>query len=53
VVRLLKAYRTEGRVGLISKRRSRSGNRRKPEVGSHQGAVDRPNFGGREAARSA
>jgi hypothetical protein len=30
VFRLLKAYRTEGAVGLISKRRGRSGNRRKP-----------------------
>ncbi|MBV8505355.1 MAG: ISNCY family transposase [Alphaproteobacteria bacterium] len=32
VFRLLKAYRTEGPVGLISKRRGRVGNRRKPET---------------------
>jgi hypothetical protein len=32
VFRLLKAYRTEGRAGLISKRRGRSSNRRKPEA---------------------
>jgi hypothetical protein len=31
VFRLLKAYRTEGPTGLISKRRGRRGNRRKPE----------------------
>jgi len=30
VFRLLKAYRTEGPAGLISKRRGRPGNRRKP-----------------------
>ena len=30
--RLLKAYRTEGPAGLISKRRGRSSNRRKPEA---------------------
>src|SRR5260370_15345770 len=33
VFRLLKAYRTEGPAGLISKRRGRSSNRRKPEAG--------------------
>ena len=32
VFRLLKAYRSEGPAGLISKRRSRSSNRRKPEA---------------------
>jgi len=32
VSRLLKAYRTEGPAGLISKRRGRSSNRRKPEA---------------------
>ena len=32
VYRLLKAYRTEGPAGLISKRRGRSSNRRKPEA---------------------
>jgi hypothetical protein len=32
VFRLLKAYRTEGPTGLISKRRGRPGNRRKPEA---------------------
>src|SRR5580693_3600397 len=32
VYRLLKAYRTEGPGGLISKRRGRSSNRRKPEA---------------------
>src|SRR6202049_2163253 len=32
VFRLLKAYRTEGPAGLISKRRGRSSNRRKPEA---------------------
>jgi len=32
VFRLLKAYRTEGAAGLISKRRGRSSNRRKPEA---------------------
>jgi hypothetical protein len=32
VFRLLKAYRTEGPTGLISKRRGRSSNRRKPEA---------------------
>ena len=31
VFRLLKAYRTEGATGLISKRRGRPSNRRKPE----------------------
>ena len=31
VFRLLKAYRTEGATGLISKRRGRRSNRRKPE----------------------
>ena len=31
VFRLLKAYRSEGRTGLISKRRGRRSNRRKPE----------------------
>src|SRR3974377_1962020 len=31
VVRLLKAYRAEGATGLISKRRGRRSNRRKPE----------------------
>jgi len=32
VFRLLKAYRTEGPAGLISKRRGRASNRRKPEA---------------------
>ena len=32
VYRLLKAYRTEGPAGLISKRRGRSSNRRKPDL---------------------
>ena len=32
VFRLLKAYRTEGAMGLISKRRGRCSNRRKPEA---------------------
>src|ERR1700751_2470632 len=32
VFRLLKAYRTEGATGLISKRRGRRSNRRKPEA---------------------
>jgi hypothetical protein len=32
VFRLLKAYRTEGATGLISKRRGRRGNRRKPDT---------------------
>ena len=32
VFRLLKAYRTTGPTGLISKRRGRSSNRRKPEA---------------------
>ena len=32
VFRLLKAYRTEGPTGLISKRRGRRSNRRKPEA---------------------
>jgi hypothetical protein len=32
VFRLLKAYRIEGSTGLISKRRGRRGNRRKPEA---------------------
>ena len=32
VFRLLKAYRSEGPAGLISKRRGRSSNRRKPEA---------------------
>ena len=32
VFRLLKAYRTEGPTGLISKRRGRLSNRRKPEA---------------------
>jgi predicted DNA-binding protein (UPF0251 family) len=32
VFRLLKAYRTEGATGLISKRRGRPSNRRKPEA---------------------
>src|ERR1700676_2322426 len=32
VFRLLKAYRTEGRAGLISKRRGRPSNRRKPKA---------------------
>ena len=32
VFRLLKAYRAEGPAGLISKRRGRRGNRRKPEA---------------------
>jgi predicted DNA-binding protein (UPF0251 family) len=31
VFRLMKAYRTEGATGLISKRRGRPSNRRKPE----------------------
>jgi Winged helix-turn helix len=32
VFRLLKAYRRDGPTGLISKRRGRSSNRRKPEA---------------------
>ena len=32
VFRLLKAYRTEGPTGLISKRRGRRSNRRRPEA---------------------
>jgi hypothetical protein len=32
VFRLLKAYRTEGPAGLISRRRGRASNRRKPEA---------------------
>jgi len=32
VLRLLKAYRTEGPAGLISKRRGRASNRREPEA---------------------
>ena len=32
VFRLLKAYRTEGATGLISKRRGRRSNRRKPDT---------------------
>ena len=32
VFRLLKAYRTDGPTGLISKRRGRRSNRRKPEA---------------------
>ena len=32
VFRLLRAYRTEGATGLISKRRGRRSNRRKPEA---------------------
>ena len=32
VFRLLKAYRSEGATGLISKRRGRGSNRRKPEA---------------------
>ena len=31
VFRLVKAYRSEGATGLISKRRGRASNRRKPE----------------------
>jgi hypothetical protein len=34
VYRLLKAYRAEGATGLISKRRGRRSNRRKPEAGA-------------------
>src|ERR1700745_2963001 len=37
VFRLLKAYRTEGPVGLILKRRGRASNRRKPEAGRVEG----------------
>ena len=36
VFRLLKAYRNEGPAGLISKRRGRSSNRRKPETVRNQ-----------------
>jgi hypothetical protein len=32
VFRLLKAYRAEGATGLISKRRERRSNRRKPDA---------------------
>ena len=61
VFRLLKVYRTEGPVGLISKHRGRSINRRKPEAVRSKAPVDRsqallgfwPDFGGREATRSA
>ena len=40
VFRLLKAYRAEGATGLISKRRGRPSNRRKPEALRDQGAGD-------------
>ncbi|MBV8508247.1 MAG: helix-turn-helix domain-containing protein [Alphaproteobacteria bacterium] len=39
VFRLLKAYRTEGPAGLISKRRGRSSNPAQTRRSSHQGAV--------------
>jgi Winged helix-turn helix len=59
VFRLLKAYRTAGPAGLISKRRGRRSNRRKPEavrseapsiIREHSGISGR-HFGGREVAR--
>src|ERR1700731_1011746 len=61
VYRLLKAYRTEGPAGLISKRRGRSSNPAQARGGSHRGVVGdsrtllgfRPDVSGREAARSA
>ena len=61
VFRLLKAYRSEGPAGLISKRRGSLQQSAQAGGSSQQGAVDhsqallgfRPNFGGREAARSA
>jgi hypothetical protein len=37
VFRLLRAYRVEGTTGLISKRRGRRSNRRKPEALARQG----------------
>ena len=59
VFRLLKAYRIEGPTGLISKRRGRRSNRRKPEALRQCGSDDHPpvvlgfwpDFGGREVAR--
>ena len=59
VFRLLKAYRTAGPAGLISKRRGRRSNRRTPEA-LRKAASDhsrmllgfRPDPGGRETARS-
>ena len=57
VFRLLKAYRTEGPTGLISKRRGRRSNRRKPEP-LRKAVLTiirvlgfRTDVGGREAAR--
>jgi Winged helix-turn helix len=57
VFRPLKAYRTEGPGGLISKRRGRRSNRRKPEALRRAALAIirlgfRPDIGGREAARS-
>ena len=59
VFRLLKAYRAEGAAGLISKRRGRRSNRRKPRgvAASSTGADSRavlgfwPDFSGGEATR--
>src|SRR5512134_833224 len=59
VFRLLKAYRTAGPAGLISKRRGRRSNRRKPEALRNAALAIiprmvlgfRPDPGGREAAR--
>ena len=61
VYRLLKAYRAEGPAGLISKRRGRPSNRRKPEELRTKALAIireallgfRPDPGGREAARGA
>ena len=58
VFRLLRAYRTKGPTGLISKRRGRRSNRRKPEAFRravlaliHELHWDlRPDVGGREVA---
>jgi hypothetical protein len=59
VFRLSKAYRSEGATGLVSKRRGRPSNRRKPEeirdkalaIIRKQYWGFRPDLGGREAAR--
>ena len=58
VFRLLKAYRTEGPTGLVSKRRGRHSNRRKAGAATESGAGDRPrvvlgfwsDLGGRKAS---
>jgi transposase len=56
VFRLLKTYRSEGATGLISKRRGRPSNRRKPEELRDKAlAIIRERYWdfGREAARGA